>query len=58
MRSIIHFFQPLRRHVRVDLRGRETGVSEQLLDAAKVSTVIQEVRRETVTEAVRSNRLG
>ena len=42
-----------RRHVRVDLRGGEALVAEQLLDDAQVRAALQEVRREAVAEGVR-----
>src|SRR5882672_7528396 len=39
--------------VRVDLRGREVGMTEQHLHDSKVRTVIEQVRREGMTERVR-----
>src|SRR5581483_10348439 len=40
-------------HVQVDLRGREVGVAEHLLDAAEVGAALEQVRREGVPQQVR-----
>ena len=44
---------PCRADVRVDLGRDETFVAQQLLDAADVSTGIQQVSCETVAQGVR-----
>jgi hypothetical protein len=41
--------------VRIELRCSDIGVPEQLLDHAKVSAAIEEVRRKRVTQRVRVN---
>jgi hypothetical protein len=40
----------------VDLRGLQTGVSQQFLDDTQVSTPVEEVRGEAVAEGVRVRR--
>ena len=52
-RAVVDAAQPAGVHVAVDLRRRERGVSEQLLDRAQVGTALEQVRREGVAEAVR-----
>ena len=42
----------------VNLRGRDAGVAEQLLDAAQVRAAVQEVRREAVAQRVRGGSAG
>ncbi len=48
VRMIIGFEQTLRRHMRVNLGRGETAMAEQLLDAAQVRAVIEQMRGETV----------
>src|SRR5262249_19816152 len=43
------------RHLCVNLSGRKAGVSEKFLDVAKIGTGIEQMRSESVTEAVRRN---
>ena len=45
--------QALDRHVRVDLRGRQVRVSEEILNGLEVRTAVQEVRGEGVAQRVR-----
>ena len=45
--------QPLRRHLRVHLRGREAGVAEQLLHHPDVGAVVEHVGRTRVAQHVR-----
>ena len=45
-------------HVRVDLRRREAGVAEQLLDDAQVRAALEQVRGERVAERVRGRPVG
>src|SRR5262245_53135667 len=54
MRLVITLLQTLRRHVRVNLRGRQAAVAEQFLHAANVGTMIQQMRREAMPQAVRA----
>ena len=53
MREVINFFKALNGHVRINLGGRQTGVSEQLLDTAKICTGIEQMRSKTVPQGVR-----
>ena len=53
MRAVVHAAQALRVHVTVDLRCRERGVAEELLDRAQVGPAFEQVRREGVSQAVR-----
>src|SRR3989338_146292 len=55
---VVNLLQPLRRDVRVDLRRGQTRMAEQLLDAAQIRTVLQQVRGETVPKTVRTDRPG
>ena len=41
MRAVVHFLQPMRRHVRVDLRRREVDMAQKLLDRTQVCPAIQ-----------------
>ena len=54
MRLEIGAPQPLDRDVRVDLRRRQAGVAEHLLDGTKIGTTFEQVRgcvfRTKVTE--------
>src|SRR4051812_19017080 len=47
--------EPLDRHVRVDLGGREASVAQQLLDGAEVGAALEDVRGRRVPEAVRAD---
>ena len=40
-------------HMAIDLRGRERGVAEQLLDRPQVGAAFEQVRRERVAQAMR-----
>ena len=46
-------FEPLAGNVRVDLRGRYVGVSQEQLHHAQIRAVIEQVRREGVPQRVR-----
>src|SRR3954465_4097439 len=52
MRRLIDGPESGRRHVRVDLRGCEALVPEQLLDDAEIRAALQEVCREAVAQRV------
>ncbi len=56
MRVRVGFLQTLDRHVGVDLRRREAGVTKQRLHAAQVRAAIEQVRGKTVTKFVRTDR--
>ena len=49
------FLQLFADDVRVDLRGRDVGVAEHLLDRAQVGTIREQVRRKCVTQDVRAD---
>ena len=53
MRRVISLLQPLRRHVRVDLRRDEMRVAEQFLHAPQIRARIQQVRRVTGASGAR-----
>ena len=46
MRAVVDAAQALRVDVAVDLRRREGGVAEELLDRAQVGSAFEQVRRE------------
>src|SRR4051812_30400983 len=52
---VVDLFHPTRRQVRVDLRRAQALVAEQLLHAAQVGAVVQQVRGEAVTQRVRAD---
>src|SRR4051794_25800769 len=52
VRALIARPQPLDGDMRVDLRGRERSVAEELLNASQVSSAFQQVRRGAVSQAV------
>lgn len=54
----MHVFQLMDRHVRVDLRGVDRGVAQQLLDKADVRAVLQHQGGHTVPEQVAGARLA
>ena len=56
MRVGIGFLQTFDRDVRVNLRCRQTGVTEQRLDAAQIRAAIEHMSGETVPEFVRADR--
>ena len=52
MRAVVDAAQPARIHVAVDLRRRERGVAEQLLDRAEIGAALEQVRSERVAQPV------
>ena len=46
-------FEPGPVDVRIELRSRDIGVSQHLLDHAQVSALLKQVRREAVAKRVR-----
>ena len=50
---VVDLHQVVERHLRVDLRRRQAGVAEQLLDRAEVDALVEQVGRERVAQAVR-----
>src|SRR5207342_2920569 len=48
MRGVVHLRQMAEVQVRIDLRGRNVGMSEQLLHAAQVAGAFQHMTGETV----------
>ena len=53
MCTVVNLDHLFHRNLRVDLGRREPGVAEQFLDVAEVGTVIEQVRRECMPQAVR-----
>ena len=49
----VQLLQPLARHVRVDLRGRDVRVPSSSLHHAQVGAVVQQMRGESVAQRVR-----
>jgi hypothetical protein len=47
--------KPLLEHMRVDLRGRDVGMAEKLLDNPQIGAVLQEMARKCVPEHMRRN---
>ena len=56
MRAVVDPAQALAVHVAVDLRRRERGMAEQLLDRAQVGSALEQVRCEGVAQPVRVRR--
>ena len=50
MCSVVHAAEALRVDVRVDLRGRERAVAEELLDRPQVGSALEEMSRERMAE--------
>src|SRR5208283_3703362 len=50
MRGVIYLRQMLKVQLRVDLRGADVGVSQELLDAAQVAAGFEQVRRKGVAK--------
>ena len=50
--------QPLFEHVRIDLRGRDIGMAQQLLHRAQVGAAIEQMAGEGVAQDVRRHPLG
>ena len=51
----MHSFKPLLIDMRIDLRRRNIGVSEHLLNNPQIGAVSEQMRRETMAEKVRVN---
>ncbi len=49
-------FQSLFDDVGIDLRGRNIGVAEQRLDDSQIGSVVQEMRREGMTQHMRTDK--
>ena len=49
---------PLAGEMRVELRGGDTRMPEQLLDDAQVGAALEQVRRERVAQRVRADPVG
>ena len=56
VRAVVDAAQALAVDVAVDLRRRERGVAEQLLDRPQVGAALEQVRRECVAQPVRMRR--
>jgi len=57
MMLLNRLFQTRTHHVGINLRGSDVGVSQHGLDAAEISSALQEVRSKGVAEYVRANLL-
>ena len=55
MRIRVGLLQPLSRHMRINLRGRKTGMAKQRLHAAQIGAAIEHVGRETMSKLVRAD---
>lgn len=55
MALFVDFLEPFDGDMGVNLRGRETGMAQQFLDAPQVGPGVQQVRRETVAQGMRGN---
>ena len=53
MKLPVDGLQPLLIDMRVNLRGRNVGMPEHLLDDAQIGAVAEQVRGKTMTEQVR-----
>src|ERR1041384_1514416 len=53
MRLVVHFFQPFRRDVGVDLRGGKVGVPKQFLHTAQIGAGVEHVGGKGMTQRVR-----
>lgn len=51
----MHSFKPLLIDMRIDLRRRNIGVAEHLLNNPQIGTVSEKMCRETMAEKVRVN---
>ncbi len=51
----MHSFKPLLIDMRIDLRGRNIGVAQHLLDNPQIGAVSEQMGREAVSEKVRVN---
>ena len=52
MRALIDPFQPFAAHTRIDLRRRDVGMAEHLLDYAQVRTALEQMRSKRVADFV------
>ena len=57
MRPRVRLRQTLHRHVRVNLRGRQRRVAQQLLHRANIGAAVDQVSRRRMTQNVRTRRL-
>ena len=55
MKLPMHSFKPLLIDMRIDLRRRNIGVAEHLLNNPQIGAIPQQMRRETMAEKVRVN---
>src|SRR5262252_8539304 len=50
MMLAINIFQPVERHMRVNLRGRNVGMAENRLDGTQIGAIFDHMRGATVTK--------
>ena len=55
MKLAMHSFKPLLIDMRIDLRRRNIGVAEHLLNNPQIGAVSEQMRGETMAEKVRVN---
>jgi len=55
---LVQRFQPLARHVGVNLRGRDIGVAEQHLHDTQIRAVVEQMRGESVAQRVGRERFA
>ena len=55
MKFLVGFPQMAVGDVRVNLRRRNIGVSEHLLNAANIGTILNQMRRKRMAQSVRRN---
>src|ERR1700757_4454248 len=58
VRGAIHFEQSLAVDAGIDLRGRERGMAEQLLDRAQIAAARQQMRGKGMPERMRGRTVG
>ena len=58
MKLPMHSFKPLLIDMRIDLRRRNIGVAEHLLNNPQIGAVSEKMRRETMAEPVGGNHAG
>ena len=57
MRTFIDFAESLRTDVRINLSGDQAFVPQKFLDTSDIGTTIEQVRRKTVPQRVRTRAL-
>src|SRR5262245_5525222 len=58
MRRVVDLRQPVEVQVRVNLRRRKVGVTEQLLHGAQIAALLEQMRRERMPQPMRMQSAG